>query len=180
MNAVQVLTTLLNLPLRPLQEAPDEPGLYVLADHEGRHRYIGSTAGNGFHDRIYRRHATGSESTSHKLSWAYNVGRMWRDRDAPDADGHVAKTLRNAFVRAHCRAAWMPLGFDRPDLEALERGVIRAAPAGATAWNDRRGAISPMREPTTLVDALIATMGFGPAQREALDRQAARFEALAR
>lgn len=179
MNATTALATLLNLPLQRLQDAPHEPGLYVLADHEGRHRYIGSTAGKTFHDRIYRRHATGSENTSHKFSWAYNVGRMWRDRDEPDADGREAKALRTAFVRAYCRATWLPLSKERPELETLERAVINAAPAGVTAWNDRRGAVSPMREPTSLVDALIDSLGLSPERRAALDRQAARFALLA-
>jgi DNA polymerase III epsilon subunit-like protein len=151
-------------------------GIYGLVDHFGDLRYIGSTrsADETFYKRIHQRHRTGSETTSHYFSRMYNTGRMWRLRNDPatKADGDIAKKLRNAFVADHCKAVWVPLS-DSLDIAGLEAEVIRLAPKDAIAWN-RRG-MDIYEEPTDLVDLVIERLGFGSAERTALDRQRMRF-----
>ncbi len=99
----EILRTLLEAEPRPTSDAPrDGRGIYGLADHRGKLRYIGATqsARQTLYQRIHNRHRSGSEGMSHYFSDMYNVGRMWRDRyDRTNlADGMIAKKLRNAFV----------------------------------------------------------------------------------
>lgn len=151
-------------------------GIYGLVDHFGDLRYIGSTTSESetFYKRIHQRHRTGSETTSHYFSRMYNTGRMWRQRNDPatKADGDIAKKLRNAFVAEYCKAVWVPLA-DALDIAHLEQEVIALAPAGVVAWNGR--GMEPYEEPESLVDLVIDSLGFGDAEKAALDRQKARF-----
>ena len=151
-------------------------GIYGLVDHLGALRYIGSTssAEETFHKRIHQRHRTGSETGSHYFSRMYNTGRMWRLRNDPatKADGDIAKKLRNAFIAEYCGAVWVPLP-DESDIAGLERDVIALAPRDVIAWN-RRG-MDAYEEPVDLVDRVIGRLGFGAAERAAIDRQKTRF-----
>ena len=172
-----VLHALTTAPLLHTADLPDDAvGIYVLADHVGRRSYIGCTraVNETFRKRIHQRHRTGSETHSHYFARTYNIGRMWRDRIAqrnhPDAD--LAKRLRNAFIAAHCRAACVPVDATAQDILALEAAVIRIAPASLQAWNRR--AMVRMIEPAELVDAQMDALGFDPAQRAAVARQAHR------
>ncbi|WP_240512373.1 exonuclease domain-containing protein [Pseudoruegeria sp. SK021] len=99
---------------------------------------------------------------------------MWRLRNDPEtkADGDIAKKVRNAFIAEYCGAVWVPLADDL-DISGLEAQVIDLAPKNAVAWN-RRG-MDAYEEPTDLVDFVIGRLGFGAAQRAALDRQKMRF-----
>lgn len=166
------------LPLRELRGVPQETGIYALADHEHRFRYIGSTGDADFRARVQNRHVTGTEGRSHQFSWAYNIGRMFRGPKSanPDVerDRAEAKTLRTAFIRRHCRAVWMPLPGSRTELEALEHAMIRVAPREAVLWNGMWRVPSPVVEPRDLVDRLISDLGLSAAAIARLDRQAAR------
>lgn len=178
MHAKDVLAALHALPLRPLVNIPREKGIYALADHMHRFRYIGSTEGQDFHQRIQNRHVTGTEGHSHKFSWAYNTGRMYRGPKGADpelmADRKAAKNLRTAFIRKHCRAVCLPLQGRREDIEALEREMIRIAPLETVLWNRERTHSDPLAEPVALVDALISELGLDATTQARLDRQAAR------
>ncbi|WP_338303740.1 exonuclease domain-containing protein [Erythrobacter sp. Dej080120_24] len=98
---------------------------------------------------------------------------MWRQRldGATEADGRIAKKLRNAFVAQHCRAVWVVLP-DTADIGRLEAEVIAIAPAEATAWNGHKTAIYD--EPLQLVDETIRHLGWGERERAALERQRQR------
>ncbi|MDK3075898.1 hypothetical protein QO034_22860 [Sedimentitalea sp. JM2-8] len=178
MTPHEALATLHALPLQRLVGIPTEKGIYALADHEHRFRYIGSTEGRDFRDRIQNRHVTGSESNSHKFSWAYNVGRMFRGPKSRDpeimADRQAAKDLRTAFIRKHCRAVWMPLTGTRPEIEALEHAMVAIAPPETVQWNRERFHVAPPAEPAALVDGLIAELGLQLSTRARLERQARR------
>ena len=163
-------------PSRTCEAPRDRRGLYGLIDHEGRLRYIGSTASRDqtLYERIHHRHRTGSETRSHYFSRMYNTGRMWRDRvlQQGDPEGDLAKHVRNAFIARHCRAVWVCLP-DEADIPALEAAVIAIAPPDAIAWN-RRG-MAAYEEPVDLVDDTIRTLGLSLADRDSLDRQKARY-----
>ncbi len=172
-----ILHLLTAAPLMRTADLPgDAVGLYVLADHEGRRSYVGMTqaADESFRKRIHLRHRTGSETHSHMFSRMYNIGRMWRNRieQRGDPDGDLAKRLRNAFVAEHCRAACLPLDPAVHDIRAIEAAVLRIAPPDLTAWNGRGG--TPIIEPSSLVEATMDALGYGPEQREAVERQARR------
>lgn len=176
LSAQNLLAQLLAAPHRHTCEAPrDARGLYGLVDHLGNLRYIGSTKSPGqtFYSRIHQKHRTGSEHLSHYFSTMYNTGRMWRQRldGATEADGRIAKKLRNAFVAQHCRAVWVVLP-DTADIGRLEAEVIAIAPAEATAWNGHKTAIYD--EPLQLVDETIRHLGWGERERAALERQRQR------
>lgn len=171
-----LLDALMSATPRRTAEAPkDTRGLYGLVDHFGDLRYIGSTSSDAetLYKRIYQRHRTGSENTSHYFSRMYNVGRMWRDRDdaATKVDGDIAKALRNAFVAEHCRAVWLPLP-DSLNIAHLEAAVLNIAPAQVIAWN-RRG-MDVYGEPVDLVDATIQRLGLGTSELAAIERQRQR------
>jgi hypothetical protein len=170
----------LNNPLNflRLDELPTTCGLYALADHQGRIRYIGMTETSGLRNRIYNRHTTGSEGRSHKFSHAYNLGRMWRSRRCAEQDprdAEIAKDLRTRFIRRYCRAAVVPLALDKLALLALETRVLTLAPADVKAWNDDRW-VGETEEPSAMVETLLDELGWPPALRASLDRQAALFE----
>lgn len=183
MTPTDALVALHALPLQRIANIPRHKGIYALADHEHRFRYIGSTEGKDFRDRIQNRHATGTEANSHKFSWAYNTGRMYRGPKDPDKnlmdDRHAAKQLRNAFIRKHCRAVWMPLQGSRAEIEELEHAMIRIAPLEAVLWNRERTQCDPPPEPSELVDVLIAELGLDAVTRARLERQAHRFRKAA-
>lgn len=172
-SAQNLLAQLLTAPHRHTQDAPrDGRGLYGLVDHLGHVRYIGSTKslGQSFYSRIHAKHRTGSEHLSHYFSSMYNTGRMWRQRldPATQADGDIAKKLRNNFIARHCRAVWVVLP-DSADISGLEAEVIRIAPAEVTAWNARKTAVCD--EPVELVDETIRYLGWGDREKAALERQ---------
>lgn len=179
MTAKDLLAALHALPLQLLANVPKEKGIYALADHTQEFRYIGSTGSQDFHRRIQNRHVTGSEDHSHKFSWAYNTGRMYRGPESSDpelmADRATAKRLRTAFIRRHCRAVWMPLPGDRAEIEALEHEMIQLAPLETVLWNRERIRCDPLPEPVTLVDVLIADLGFDAMSKVRLERQAERY-----
>ena len=181
MTPQDALTALHSLPLQRLTGIPKEKGIYALADHAHRFRYIGSTEGEDFRGRIQNRHTTGSEANSHKFSWAYNTGRMYRGPESPDpeimADRKAAKDLRTDFIRAHCRAVWMPLPGTRAEIEALEHAMVAIAPAETVLWNRQRFKADPPPEPADLVDRLVRDLGLGPDTITRIDRQAARWRA---
>lgn len=158
-----------------LDALPRDHGIYALHDHFGDIRYIGITKGdkNGFYGRIYSRHVSGSEGRSHKFSHAYNTGRMWREKRDNSPDASTAKHLRAAFVRHHCRASYVIVPSAHwGDLPRLELAVQTITPDGMFAWGSKR-AFDPLPEPREMVDALIDELRFTPAQRAAVERQAA-------
>lgn len=182
LSAQNLLAQLLAAPHRCTREAPkDERGLYGLVDHLGYLRYIGSTKSPGqtFYSRIHQKHRSGSEHLSHYFSTMYNTGRMWRQRldRATEADGGIAKKLRNAFVARHCRAVWVVLP-DTADIGRLEAEVITIAPAEAIAWNGHKTAVYD--EPVELVDETIRHLGWGEREKAALERQRQRSPAASR
>jgi hypothetical protein len=154
---------------------PHEHGIYALHNHAGAIRYIGITKADkyGFYGRINNRHVSGSESRSHKFSHAYNTGRLWRANKDDRPDARLAKNLRTALVRRHCRATFLSLPpalwVELPELEIAVQAI---APAGMFDWGGKRGFIC-LPEPTQLVDALLDELCFTPEQRAAVDRQAA-------
>lgn len=179
MSADDILSRLLEAKPERTAHAPrNSRGIYGLVDHHGTLRYIGSTASTSqtFYERIHQRHRTGSEDGSHYFSRMYNTGRMWRARNHPptQADGKIAKALRNAFIAEHCRAVWVPLP-NHADIVGLEVAVVACAPIETVAWNRRETEI--YAEPEDLVDHIITGLGFGPAELDALVRQKRRYEA---
>jgi hypothetical protein len=164
-----------------LVDLPEERGVYALFDHAGRIRYIGKTESEsaGFRDRIYKRHVTGSEGHSHKLSQAYNTGRTWRSRGTcpleDPRDAEIAKTLRNAFCRRYCKATYYTVlgGVADGELTALEESIQSIAPLLMMSWGGKYFAAED--EPKTLLDALIDELGYSAAQCMALQRQAELF-----
>lgn len=176
LSAQNLLAQLLAAPHRHTCEAPkDGRGLYGLVDHLGHLRYIGSTKSPGqtFYSRIHQKHRSGSEHLSHYFSTMYNTGRMWRQRldRATEADGGIAKKLRNASVARHCRAVWVVLP-DTADIGRLEAEVIAIAPAEATAWNGHKTPV--YEEPVELVNETIRHLGWGEREKAALVRQRQR------
>lgn len=179
-SAKNLLAQLLTAPHGHTCEAPkDARGLYGLVDHLGYLRYIGSTKSPGqtLYSRIHQKHRTGSEHLSHYFSTMYNTGRMWRQRldSATEADGNIAKKLRNVFIARHCRAVWVALP-DTADIGRLEAELIAIAPSEATAWNGHKSAV--YEEPVELVDETIRHLGWGERERAALERQRQRSLAL--
>ncbi len=175
-SAQNLLAQLLAAPHRHTREAPkDARGLYGLVDHLGCLRYIGSTKSPGqtLHSRIHQKHRTGSEHLSHYFSTMYNTGRMWRQRLDPttEADGSIAKKLRNEFVARHCRAVWIVLP-DTADIGQLEAEVIAIAPSEVVAWNGHKTAVYD--EPVELVDETICYLGWGEREKAAIERQRQR------
>lgn len=167
------LTT--NDPVR-LELLPREHGIYALHDHTGAVRYVGITKADpyGFYGRINGRHANGSEGRSHKFSHAYNTGRMWRSKKDDRPDASLAKQLRTAFIRLHCRATFVivpPALWGA--LRRLETAVQAMAPEGMLDWGGKRG-FGCLSEPKELVDALLDELRFTSDQRAAVERQAAQ------
>lgn len=175
LDAGEVLERLLSGQPSLLGALPRDHGIYALHDHHGDVRYIGITKGdrNGFYGRIYSRHVSGSEGRSHKFSHAYNTGRMWREKRDNSPEAVAAKHLRTAFVRRYCRASYVivPPAF-WGDLSRLELAVQAIVPDGMFAWGSKR-AFDPLPEPRKMVDAMLDELGFTPAQRAAVERQAA-------
>lgn len=164
---------------RPTAEAPrDARGLYGLVDHGGALRYIGSTRATrqSLHEWIQLRHRTGPGGMGHLHAQIYNTGRMWRDPGdrAAGGDGALALSLRAAFVTDHCRAVWLPLP-DTADIARIEVEVLALAPAAALAWT--RQGVQACDEPVDQVEATLHRLGWRAQEREALDRQRARFRA---
>ncbi|WP_234851368.1 recombinase family protein [Sinorhizobium meliloti] len=174
LNAADILNELITRGPSRLDALPHDHGIYALHDHAGNIRYIGITKGDkyGFYGRIYSRHVSGSEGRSHKFSHAYNTGRMWRAKRDSSPDAGLAKHLRTAFVRRHCRASYVIVPPPWGDLSQLEVAVQALAPEGMFAWGSRR-AFDPLSEPNELVDAVIDDLHFTSAQRDAVERQAA-------
>ena len=170
-------SVLLNLttqdPIR-LDALPREPGIYALHDHLGAIRYVGITADRyGFRGRINSRHVSGSESRSHKFSHAYNTGRMWRAPGDERPDAALAKLLRTAFIRQHCRATFITMPTMLwEELSKLEIAVQAKAPVGMLNWGGRRTFVS-LAEPKNLVDTLLDNLRFTHEDRAAIERQAA-------
>jgi hypothetical protein len=157
-----------------LEALPREHGIYALHDHAGVIRYIGITKADklGFYGRINNRHVSGSESRSHKFSHAYNTGRMWRAYRDTLADAFLAKSLRSAFVRRHCRATFVAVPPSLwSELSSLEIAVQTIAPPGMLDWGGKRG-FGPLFEPRELVDELLDVLRFSADQRSAVERQA--------
>jgi DNA polymerase III subunit epsilon len=180
MTATEILNNLLAMtPVRTADLPGDKIGIYGLVDHAGIIRYIGSTsaANENFRKRIHQRHRTGSETYSHYFSKVYNCGRMFRDRltQQGHADAKIAKDLRSAFVAKYCGAVCVPLIGSKAEIEALEAAVIRIAPKDMIGWN--RSTSLVYNEPEALVDALVDSLGFGAAEREAVNRQKRIFTA---
>lgn len=160
----------------PLGALPRSHGIYALFDHAGTMRYVGITPGDrhGFHGRINRRHVTGSEGNSHKFSYAYNTGRMWRAKGDRNRDAKIAKDLKTAFIRRHCKAAVVAVDPEfHAGLLVLESAVKAMAPPGMLTWNDARS-FAPCEEPADLVDRLVRDLAFGPEMIAAVERQRAR------
>jgi hypothetical protein len=173
-DARNTLYALTAAPALPLGDLTRGNGLYALRDHRGVIRYIGiSAAAAGFRNRIHDRHVTGSEERSHKFSFAYNVGRMWRAHRDDSADAKLAKAFRTHFIRRHCTASILAVAGACPltkrELEWIEAEVKALAPLEMRSWD---GVFEPEPETNELVDALIDELGLSPAQRTALDRQA--------
>jgi len=151
-----------------LNQLPLLPGIYLLQDHEGNIRYVGSSK-TTLHDRVYSKHVTGSEGM-HKLSTAYNVGRIWRDPDDKGTDAKIAKKLRTAFIRKHCMARFVTVSPDQTEgIIKVENRVKAFLSPEMRSWNEKR--FPPVPEPRDLVDALLAELRFGSAERAAVDRQ---------
>jgi hypothetical protein len=174
-----VLERLIDGDLLPLPMLPNEHGVYALFNHERHLKYIGVTAALkvGFENRINHRHVTGSEDRSHKFSYAYNVGRMWRGRPKHEreneADAQIAKRLRTAFVRKYCRATYVaipPAGESYfGDLMRLESAVQAIAPQEMRAWEGK--SFYRQGEPESLVDALMDELRYSRGMRDAVGRQ---------
>lgn len=174
-NTDDILARLVDQNPYRLTELPLERGVYLLRDHTGKARYIGSTEGKTFRDRINSRHVTGSEENSHKFSRAYNTGRMWRAKRDDRADARTARRVRQAFIRRYCGAAVVPMpDLSATDLADLENRLIARAPASLQSWNGRRS-IRPFDEPVNLLDALLNELDASAETRAALDRQAKLF-----
>ncbi|WP_157967814.1 hypothetical protein [Cohaesibacter intestini] len=176
-SASYVLAQIMSAKPQPTKLAPkDRRGIYGLVNHLGQLRHIGSTSAENesFYKRIHLRHRTGSETMSHYFSYMYNTGRMWRLRNDAEtnADGLVAKKLRNAFIAQHCKAVWFAVP-DTSDISGLEQQVISLAPAEATAWNGK--AMQAYDEPVDLVNELIHELQLSDDEISALDRQLERF-----
>lgn len=156
---------------------PHDHGIYALHDHAETIRYIGITKSidSGFYDRIHNRHVTGSEGRSHKFSHAYNTGRMWRAKKDRRPDACLAKQLRTAFVRRHCRATFVMVPPSLwAELPRLEAEVQALASESMLDWGGRRS-FTCLSEPKQLVDFLIEDLHFSPEQRAAVERQAVLF-----
>ena len=179
-DPTSILSRLLeSTPLR-LEAIPQGQGIYALYDHESRARYIGVTA-KCLNDRIFKRHV-GGDDNSHKYSTIYNAGRMFHSRKVTAScpnDGPIAKELRRLFVREHCRAVAIAIpDLPKDELFDLEAQVLSAAPEEARSWNEAR-ALNAF-EPTEALNAFLAEIAWPHEKREAIDRQARRWQALAR
>lgn len=181
MTIEKILNHLTNAaPVQTKDLPTHQSGIYGLIDHNGTLRYIGSTSGTAesFRKRIHHRHRTGSETHSHYFSKVYNTGRMWRDRTAQrgEPDAKIAKDLRSNFIAEYCRAVYFPIVGTKQEIEHLEMAVISIAPAKFISWN--RSTKLNYQEPVELVDRLMDRIGFSPSQREAVERQRARYETI--
>lgn len=86
---------------------------------------------------------------------------------------------RRLFVREHCRAVAIALpGLSRAELLSLEANVLAAAPADAKRWNDAR--VLSAAEPIDQLNAFLATIEWPPEKHLAVNRQAERWQSLAR
>lgn len=179
-DPTSILSILLESTPTRLKTIPQGQGIYALYDHEGHARYIGITA-KCLNDRIFKRHV-GGDDNSHKFSTVYNAGRMFHARKAPIScprDGKIAKELRRLFVREHCRAVAIALpGLSRAELLSLEANVLAAAPADAKSWNDAR--VLSAAEPIDQLNAFLAKIEWPPEKHLAVNRQAERWQSLAR
>ena len=168
----------------PLDVLDNDFGMYALWDHIGQIRYIGCTpkATEGFRVRVTNKHVTGSEGRSHKFSQAYCAGRMWRYckklhpeaalKHQLDSDAKLAKKLRTAFIRTHCKVTFLRVPqSEAPEnyfgyLTQLESQVQQMAPASMRTWEGIR--FQSVEEPRELVDRLLLKM---PELEEAAERQ---------
>lgn len=157
-----------------LTRLPDGFGIYALWNHKLQIRYIGATpkATESFRIRVGNKHVTGSEGRSHKFSQAYCTGRMWRfcKRLHPSAAGRdqvldhakLAKRLRTAFIRRHCRWTFVDVPPNATSsqyfsyLQDLEKAVQRLAPPSMMAWEGIR--FREEEEPSVLLDSLLSEM----------------------
>lgn len=161
-----------------LSSLSNKGGIYLLYDHLHNPRYIGMTGPDkGFYDRIYRRHRSGSEHVSHQYSAYYNVGRMWRDRndDKFHEEAKLSKKLRNKFIELHCLAATLEVDLPKPQLERLEKEIIRIAPSEIKDWNGNRRNVFLPKEPENLVDKTISLLNFSLSEIDAVNRQNERY-----
>ncbi|MFC7706036.1 hypothetical protein ACFQXB_17795 [Plastorhodobacter daqingensis] len=144
----------------------------MLYDHEGVPRYIGESG--DLQHRIWSNHCVG-DPNSHKWVCRYNAGRLWHVRNhdyTNENDGKTAKQLRAILARRFCAVRVLPIPelIQKSDRLALERAVQAIAPDPMNDWvNQKR---IPASEPEDLVDQLLDDLGWGVAQRSALDRQA--------
>ena len=180
MDARRCLEILQSQSLNRLQYLPrDQRGIYALADHEGRLKYIGMTesASASFYKRINQRHTTGSENYSHKFSSYCNVGRVWCGRKTGTAteDESVARKVRQTMSRRHCRAAYVAIDDQWTGLAAIEAEIIRLAPPEMRTWNAMGSHFAISAEPNDLVDDAIRELGLRSAEIAALERQVACF-----
>lgn len=173
-DVVKMFRDFESAPLVPLNLLSNEIGIYWLADHSGRRRYIGITDRLGFNQRINRYHAAGDETNSHKFSCNYNIGRMFRDAKDRSHDASLAKKLRRHFIRRYCTAACLPLTMAKNELEFIERRFIAMARPEDVLWNDSRSRSASFGEPEDLVSALIDELGWSEADRVCLERQKSR------
>lgn len=181
-DAADAVEKLHAMPLQEIRTAPKLPGIYALADHEHRFRYIGSTEGKDFDNRVKNRHVTGSEENSHKFSWAYNCGRMYRGPETNDPqierDRKAAKNLRTAFIRRYCRAVFWHIDAPAVDLLRLEKDMIWAAPLETVLWNRERIKTDPYPEPTLALNAFLADFPLQPDVSKSIARQHERYKAM--
>lgn len=173
----KLYTTLITqTPVRTCNLPKDKRGIYLLIDHLGQPRYIGSTSvpAENFYKRIHLRHRSGSETHSHYFSKVYNCGRMYRNRfdDTVRDDAKLAKQLRNRFISEHCRAAYVAIVGSKAEIESLEMEVIRLAALEYQLWNGQTNIVYD--EPSELVQGSIDALGYGSSQRLAIERQAVR------
>jgi len=179
-DPTSILAQLLEAAPVPLETIPQGQGIYALYDHDSHARYIGITA-KCLHDRIFTRHV-GGDGNSHKFSTVYNAGRMFHARKAPTScprDGKIAKELRRLFVRAHCRAVAIALpGLSWAELLSLEAHVLAAAPTDAKRWNDTR--VLSTVDPIEQLNVFLAGLQWPPEKHLAVNRQAERWQSLAR
>ena len=172
-----------------LDALPERPGIYALWDHTGEIRYMGSTpkSEHGLRKRVGK-HISGSEGYSHKYSHAYCTGRMWRSSkklhpavaQQHDADAKEAKRLRNAVIRAECRATYVevPRELVHGDyfrvLTDLEHATQSIAPASMRRWEKT---FPPLDEPVEIVERVIDQIG---ADRDRLERQRRLYKLFAK
>jgi hypothetical protein len=185
-NAEAALNQLLNQNPIPLHALTGGGGLYALYDERGVVRYIGET-GMPFLRRIHQYHC-GGDDNSHKFSTVFNAGRLWHMSSVDvnpikrthyvRSDGQIAKELRRLFARAHCLAATVSLPtLTKLDRIALEKELLAIALPQNRLWNDKR--MLTVYEPEIVLDAFLETLSWPAPKIAAIERQKARWDAIA-